>query len=203
MGPDRRDRQAAIDGADARHHGGRRTARRRPLRGARLRLARPPCRARADDAETLFDLASLTKPIATATSIMILVDRGQVDLDARASRYVPSSRVCRRSRSAALLHTSGLPAATPPPTGRPIAPRSSGASRPSRRAQPGERFSFSDVGFVVLQEIVQRVSGKELASFASEEVFAPLGMKDTGFLPSPEAPRPRGADRNAARRQPS
>ncbi|MCW5831279.1 MAG: DUF1343 domain-containing protein [Labilithrix sp.] len=138
--------------------------------------------------ETLFDLASLTKPIATATSIMILVDRGKVDLDARASRYVPElARLPAFTVRQLLLHTSGLPAATPLSdwsTDRAEVIRRIAALTP--RSQPGERFNYSDVGFVVLQEIVQRVSGKELAAFASEEVFAPLGMKDTGFLPSPE-----------------
>ncbi|MBX3207479.1 MAG: DUF1343 domain-containing protein [Labilithrix sp.] len=138
--------------------------------------------------ETLFDLASLTKPIATATSIMILVDRGKVDLDARASSYVPElARLPAFTVRQLLLHTSGLPAATPLSdwsTDRAEVIRRIAALTP--KAAPGERFNYSDVGFVVLQEIVQRVSGKELAAFASEEVFAPLGMKDTGFLPAPE-----------------
>lgn len=139
-------------------------------------------------AETVFDLASLTKPVATATSIMILVDRGKVDLDARASKYVPElSKLPPFTVRHLLTHTSGLPAGTPMShwsTDRADVLRHIASLR--IKAKPGERFNYSDVGFVVLQEIVERVSGKLLATFANEEVFAPLGMKDTGFLPPPE-----------------
>jgi uncharacterized protein YbbC (DUF1343 family) len=138
--------------------------------------------------ETVFDLASLTKPIATATSVMILVDRGKVDLDARASSYVPElAKLPPFTVRQLLLHTSGLPAATPLTdwsTDRAEVIRHIAAL--TLKSQPGERFLYSDVGFVVLQEIVQRLSGKALSSFASDEIFAPLGMKDTGFLPPPE-----------------
>jgi uncharacterized protein YbbC (DUF1343 family) len=139
-------------------------------------------------AETVFDLASLTKPIATATSLMILVDRAKVDVDARASTYVPElAKLPPFTVRQLLLHTSGLPAVTP------LGDWSTDRAEVIRhiagltlKAQPGERFLYSDVGFTVLQEIVQRVSGKELGAFAAEEIFTPLGMKDTGFLPPPE-----------------
>jgi uncharacterized protein YbbC (DUF1343 family) len=138
--------------------------------------------------ETVFDLASLTKPVATATSIMILVDRGQVNLDARASTYVPElSRLPPFTVRQLLTHTSGLPAVTPMAdwsTDRPEVIRRIAAL--TFKSSPGERFNYSDVGFVLLQEIVQRVSGKALAVFAAEEVFGPLGMKDTGYLPPAE-----------------
>ncbi|MDF2697073.1 MAG: hypothetical protein K0S65_5456, partial [Labilithrix sp.] len=138
--------------------------------------------------ETVFDLASLTKPIATATSLMILADRGKIDLGARASSYVPElAKLPPFTVRQLLLHTSGLPAVTP------MAGWTTDRAELIRhiagltlKSQPGERFLYSDVGFVVLQEIVQRVSGKALSSFAAEEIFAPLGMKETGFLPPPE-----------------
>ena len=138
-------------------------------------------------ADTVFDLASLTKPIATATSIMILVDRGKIDLEARASAYVPElAKLPPFTVRQLLLHTSGLPAATP------LSDWTTDRAEVIRhiagltlKSLPGERFLYSDVGFVVLQEIVERVSGKELATFAAEEIFAPLGMKDTGYLPPP------------------
>ncbi len=138
--------------------------------------------------ETVFDLASLTKPIATATSVMILVDRGKIDLDARASAYVPElAKLPPFTVRQLLLHTSGLPAATPLSywsTERAEVLRHIAAL--TLKALPGEKFNYSDVGFFVLQEIIQRVSGRELSAFAAEEVFAPLGMKETGFLPPPE-----------------
>jgi uncharacterized protein YbbC (DUF1343 family) len=138
--------------------------------------------------ETVFDLASLTKPIATATSVMILVDRGKIDVDARASTYVPElAKLPPFTVRHLLTHTSGLPAITNVSHWTPDRVeliRHLGTL--TLKALPGERFLYSDVGFTVLQEIVQRVSGKELASFAAEEIFRPLGMKDTGFLPPPE-----------------
>lgn len=138
--------------------------------------------------DTVFDLASLTKPIATATSVMILVDRGRLDLDARASKYVPElGKLPPFTVGQLLLHTSGLPAATPMADWSPDRTdviRRIGAL--TLKAGPGERFNYSDVGYVVLQEIVERLSGKPLSTFAAEEIFGPLGMRDTGFVPSPE-----------------
>lgn len=138
--------------------------------------------------ETLFDIASLTKPIATAMSVMILVDRGKISLDARASKYVPElAKLPPFTVRELLLHTSGLPAVTP------MSGWTSDRSEVIRhiaslslKGRPRGRFVYSDVGFVVLQEIVERVSGEALVSFTAKEVFEPLGMHDTGYLPSLE-----------------
>jgi uncharacterized protein YbbC (DUF1343 family) len=136
--------------------------------------------------DTVFDLASLTKPIATATSIMLLVDRGLVDLDAPASRYVPElARLPRFTVRHLLMHTSGLPAATPIADFSPD--RSAVIAKIGAltlKHQPDERFLYSDVGFIVLEEIVRRVSKKDLPTFSREEIFEPLGMAETGFLPA-------------------
>lgn len=138
--------------------------------------------------DTVFDLASLTKPTATATSVMILAERGKIDLDARASTYIPELAALPPFTVRQLLvHTSGLPAGTPMSdwsTDRAHVLRRIAALK--LRSQPGEQFSYSDVGFVVLQEIVERTSGRPLASFAAEEIFAPLGMTETGYLPKDE-----------------
>jgi uncharacterized protein YbbC (DUF1343 family) len=134
--------------------------------------------------DTVFDLASLTKPIATATSIMILAARKRVDLGAPAARYVPElRRLPPFTVEQLLLHTSGLPSETPvlDYSDRPSLFRKIGQL--PLKGRPGERFLYSDVGFVVLEEIVRRVSGKDLGAFAREEVFAPLEMEETTFLP--------------------
>ncbi len=136
-------------------------------------------------ANTLFDLASLTKPIATATSIMILVERGEVSLDAPASQYVPElAPLPPFTVRQLLLHESGLAPDTP------VSDYEHGAAEAMRRvarrrprARPGERFVYSDVGYMVLGEIVRRVSGEDLAAFAHDAIFAPLGMKETMFTP--------------------
>jgi uncharacterized protein YbbC (DUF1343 family) len=136
-------------------------------------------------ADTVFDLASLTKPIATATSVMILHERGLIDLDAPASKYVPDlAKLPTFTVRQLLLHTSGLPAVTARDDyaqGSEAAMRRIAGRKMS--AQPGEQFLYSDVGYIVLGEMVRRVSGKDLAAFAASEIFAPLGMKETGFTP--------------------
>lgn len=140
--------------------------------------------------DTVFDLASLTKPVATATSIMVLVDRGTVSLDDPVAKYVPE---CAGGGKRAitlrhlLLHVSGLPADTPFADfehGRAEAIRGICASR--LRAAPGVKSNYSDIGFILLEEVVRRVTGEELPDFARAAIFGPLGMKDTGFVPSGE-----------------
>ena len=138
--------------------------------------------------DTVFDLASLTKPVATATSIMILVDRGLVSLDAPASKYVPElAPLPPFTVRQLLLHESGLVADTV------IEEWKHGTEAGLKllamhkmAAQPGEKFIYSDAGFIVLGEIVKRVSGVDLATFAAREIFSPLGMSDTMFLPNAE-----------------
>lgn len=140
--------------------------------------------------DTVFDLASVTKPVATATSIMVLADRGTVALDDPVAKYVPE---CAGGGKGAitlrqlLLHVSGLPADTAFGEfehGRQEAIR--GICAAKLRAAPGVKSIYSDIGFILLEEVVRRVTGKELPDFASEAIFGPLGMKDTGFVPSGE-----------------
>lgn len=138
--------------------------------------------------DTVFDLASLTKAVATTSSLMVLVDRGLVDLDARASSYVPElSRLPPFTVRQLLTHTSGLPAITPMSDYSPDrADLMRRIGNLTFKHQPGEQFNYSDVGFIVLQEVVQRVSSRTLMAFAADEVFTPLGMKETGYLPPSE-----------------
>lgn len=139
--------------------------------------------------DTIFDLASLTKPVATATSVMLLWQRGLVDLDAPVARYIPEfARQGKEKVTVAqlLLHTGGVAAANP------LGEYDGGPEAAMERivgckpiAAPGERFVYSDVGYLVLGELVRRVSGKPLNQFAADEIFRPLGMNNTGFCPDP------------------
>ena len=138
--------------------------------------------------DTVFDLASLTKPIATATSIMALVERGALGLDDLLVKYVPE---CNRAGERAitlrhlLLHVSGLPADTPKDDfahGRTEALRR--ICSVTLRGTPGTVSMYSDLGFILLEEVVRRVTSRELPAFAADTIFAPLGMRDTGFMPS-------------------
>ncbi len=140
--------------------------------------------------DTLFDLASITKPIATATSIMVLFEKGTLGLDDPLAKYVPD---CDKNGKAAitirhlLLHVAGFPPDIPKGDfghGREEAIRR--ICRTPLRAAPGVASIYSDLGFILLEEVVRRVTSRELPDFAAETIFAPLGMKDTGFLPSDE-----------------
>lgn len=138
-------------------------------------------------ADTIFDLASLTKVVATATSVLILVERGKVRLGDPVARYIPEFGQNGKQRITVeqlLTHRGGLIADNDLDDYR------DGPEEAMRRiyrlapvVQPGTRFIYSDVGYIVLGELVRRVSGQPLDAFASENIFRPLGMKDTMFRP--------------------
>ena len=146
----------------------------------------------AMEKDTIFDMASLTKPIATATSIMILVDRGQIDVNDYVSKYLPAF-ACNGKEEARirhlLTHTSGLPAYTDANDLR----TRFGESCPDKvieticglKAQnpPGERFRYSCLGYITLARIVKNVTGQDINEFSQANAFRPLGMKDTRFIP--------------------
>jgi len=140
--------------------------------------------------DTVFDSASLTKVVATLPSVLILMEQGKIDLEAEARRYIPEMRAGITVRHL-LTHTSGLK------PGIPKEPEWTGYAAGIERAittepdgPPGSFFRYSDINFILLGEIVQRVSGMPLNEFAAKHVFEPLHMDSTRFLP-PEEWRPR------------
>lgn len=138
--------------------------------------------------ETIFDVASLTKVVATATSIMILVERGKVRLSDPLSLYIPEVKGEGRERvtiEQLLTHVSGYAPDFD------LRERWTGHDEAIKhliaeplRNSPGTRFTYSDIGFIALGEVVARVSGMPLDQFAKKNIFTPLRMRDTGFLPS-------------------
>jgi uncharacterized protein YbbC (DUF1343 family) len=138
--------------------------------------------------DTIFDLASLTKVVATATSIMILVERGQVRLGDPVARYIPEfAEMGKRNITVEQLmtHRSGFP------PDNDIKDYEQGPAKAFENiwhlapiSEAGSRFMYSDVNYIVLAELIRRVSGKPLDEFAAENIFRPLGMKDTGFKPA-------------------
>ncbi|MEA2328340.1 MAG: hypothetical protein QOE68_3299, partial [Thermoanaerobaculia bacterium] len=135
--------------------------------------------------DTIFDAASLTKVVATTPSIWLLIERGKIELDAPVSRYIPEFRGGWRDEITIrhlLTHTSGLRPdldLSTPWSGYDTAIRMAIVEEP--RQKPGYTFRYSDINFELLGEIVRRVSGDPLDVFAAREIFAPLGMKDSGF----------------------
>lgn len=140
--------------------------------------------------DTLFDLASLTKPLATATSVMILVEQGSLGLQDRVGKRIPE--FARNGKQPItvfqlLTHQGGLVADNPLEDyagGPKKAWERIFALRP--RVPPGSKFIYSDVGYMVLGELVRRVSGRGLDEFSAERIFRPLGMTETGFVPGPD-----------------
>lgn len=144
--------------------------------------------------DTLFDAASLTKVVACTPAVMLLVERGQVRLDAPVSDYLPEFTGAGRELVTVhhlLTHTSGLRpdiSLTPAWSGRDAALKLFWAE--NLTAPPGTRVIYSDTGPILLGEIVRRVSGRPLDAFVEAEVYRPLQMHDTGFNP-PAAKRAR------------
>jgi serine-type D-Ala-D-Ala carboxypeptidase len=137
--------------------------------------------------DTIFDLASLSKPVGTATSIMVLADRGKIDLEAPAAKYVPafgSNGKDKVTVAQLLLHRGGLIAdnSLKDYTDDPVESMKKILDL-KLKYEPGTDYIYSDMSFAVLGEIVRVVSGKPLNEFAAEAVFNPLGMKDTAYLP--------------------
>jgi uncharacterized protein YbbC (DUF1343 family)/CubicO group peptidase (beta-lactamase class C family) len=139
--------------------------------------------------DTIFDVASLTKPVATATSVMILVERGKVALRDPVVHYIPEFAPEGGDREKVtveqlLTHRAGLPPDDPielyTGTRAEIFERK---YRQPLETVPGVRFRYSDVGYEVLGELVERVSGEPLDRFSEENVFRPLGMRDSHFRP--------------------
>jgi uncharacterized protein YbbC (DUF1343 family)/CubicO group peptidase (beta-lactamase class C family) len=140
--------------------------------------------------DTIFDAASLTKILACAPAVMLLLERSQIDLDATANRYLPEFKGDGKETITIrqlLTHTSGLRPGigrTPPWKGAAAAIRLACAEK--LQSPPGAVFRYSDINFFVLGEIVQRVSGRKLEEFCTREIYQPLLMVDTGFLPPKE-----------------
>ncbi|HEY3788494.1 MAG TPA: serine hydrolase domain-containing protein [Urbifossiella sp.] len=141
-------------------------------------------------ADAIFDLASLTKPIATATSIMLLIEQGKLHTDDKVAKHWPAFAANGKgdvSIAQLLLHTSGLTADNA------IADYADGRAKALERiaalkleVPPGTRFKYSDVGFIVLGELVEKISGLPIDRFAKKNIFEPLKMTDSGFNPPEE-----------------
>src|SRR5215216_5575115 len=126
------------------------------------------------DDSTLFEAASLSKPVF-AYAVLKMVEKGQLDLDAPLSGYLPGyiendERAKLITARRVLSHTTGFPNWRP--MGKPLV----------IHFTPGEKFSYSGEGFVYLQKVVERVAGEALNDFLRKSVFEPLGMNNSTFV---------------------
>lgn len=135
--------------------------------------------------DTIFDLASLTKPIATATSVMLLVEQGKLRLTDPVAKYLPEFGANGKEKVTVehlLLHVGGLSPVSPEKEY--LDGRERALERIAQRAPagpPGGKFAYSDLGYIMLGELVERVSKTSLDEFIRKHVFEPLGMRETGF----------------------
>jgi uncharacterized protein YbbC (DUF1343 family)/CubicO group peptidase (beta-lactamase class C family) len=135
--------------------------------------------------DTIFDAASLTKIVATTSAVMKLVETGKLDVEAPASRYLPEFHSNGKEAITVrqlLTHTSGLRAGLPPQgdwQGKEAALKVACAE--PLPVKPGIAYRYSDINFILLGFIVERVSDTTLDAFCAKEIFQPLKMKDTAF----------------------
>lgn len=142
--------------------------------------------------DTIFDIASLSKPVATAPSILILIDSGKISLDDYVSKYIPDFANGGKENvqiKHLLSHTSGLPSYM---NAEPLRKKFGNQCadkvieeicRLEALNEPGEKSRYSCLGYITLGRIVEIVSGKSLDVFATENIFSPLGMKNTFYNP--------------------
>jgi CubicO group peptidase (beta-lactamase class C family) len=140
-------------------------------------------------ADTIFDLASLTKMVAGLSATLLLLDRGAWSLEDAVARFIPA--FARQGKGAItihhlLTHTSGLPAWAP----LYLQARTADEVLPvlcelELESAPGSQVVYSDLGFVLLGLLVERCAGEPFQQLLARELFAPLGMQDTGYLPAP------------------
>ncbi|MDE2658302.1 MAG: DUF1343 domain-containing protein [Verrucomicrobiota bacterium] len=137
--------------------------------------------------DTIFDSASLTKVIATAPAIMLLAERDKLRLDDKVDHWITNFKAHGKGAVTIrhlLTHTSGLrPSLSSKPTWSGLAKAIDLAKEERLTAQPGTKFRYSDINFILLGEIVQLASGQLLDEFTSKHIYQRLGMRDTGFLP--------------------
>src|SRR5437588_3183150 len=138
--------------------------------------------------DTIFDCASLTKVVATTSSLMKLFEEGKLRLDDRVTEYLPEFQGGKSDITVRNLmtHFSGMRPdldLVPAWGGYETGIRMAMNDKPA--AAPGAAFVYSDINFILLGEIVRGVSGQELPDFARRNIFTPLGMTDTMFQPPP------------------
>jgi CubicO group peptidase (beta-lactamase class C family) len=137
--------------------------------------------------DTVFDAASLSKVLATAPAVLLLAEDGKLDLDSRLVDYFPE---CQGGGKEALTirhlltHTSGLAAGLPAkPAWRGDEAAHAMACAQTVTHAPGSYFRYSDINYILLGQLVRRLSGMELDAFARQRLFGPLRMAHTGYLP--------------------
>ena len=158
--------------------------------------------------DTLFDLASLTKSLTTATAVMALYEQHRIQIDEPVQTYLPEfnpagdPRRARVTLRMLLTNTSGIAGdlSLDGPWGLDRPDKAEGIHRALGAwvvFEPGERFHYSDIGFVILGALIEKITGEDLDTYMQETIFTPLGMRDTHYLPATKACGPHQIRGNA------
>jgi CubicO group peptidase (beta-lactamase class C family) len=148
--------------------------------------------------DTIFDMASLTKPLATATAVMQLYEQGMVQFDDPVQQYLPDFNTANDPQRAKvtvrmlLTHTSGETGDVElkDPWGLDEADKAEGIHRALTtplESGPGEGFRYSDINYILLGALIENFTGEAEDVYVQEHVFAPLGMEETRYLPPAKA----------------
>jgi CubicO group peptidase (beta-lactamase class C family) len=148
--------------------------------------------------DTIFDIASLTKCLATATAVMQLYEQGKVAFDDPVQKYLPDFNPGNDARRAnvtvrmLLTHTSGEPedVRLDDPWGLARTDKSEGIGRALTtplESRPGDYFSYADINFILLGALIEKITGEPEDVYVQQHVFAPLGMTETRYLPAAKA----------------
>lgn len=148
--------------------------------------------------DTLFDLASLTKSIATTTAVMQLHEQGMIRIDEPVQTYLPEFNPASDPRRALvtlrmlLTHTSGIAGdlSLDGPWGLVTPDKADGIHRALAAwvvFEPGEQFHYSDINFIILGALLEKITGEAEDVYVHDNVVAPLGMSDTRYLPAAKA----------------
>ncbi len=143
---------------------------------------------RSMEADTIFDLASLTKVVATLPAVLLLMQEGNIALSSPLSHYFPAFQSGMKSQVRIfhlLTHTAGLI------SHQPFYRLTKDSQEIIKMAadeplvfEPGEKVSYSDLGFILLGALVSKITGEDLATFCTSRIFEPMGMTKTRFIPS-------------------
>ena len=148
--------------------------------------------------DTIFDIASLTKPLATATAVMQLYEQGKVGFDDPVQKYLPDFNTANDPLRAQvtvrllLTHTSGEPIDVnlQDPWGLDAADKAEGVHRALTtplQSGPGEVFRYADINYILLGALIEKLTGQAEDEYVQQNVFAPLGMEQTRYLPPAKA----------------
>ncbi|MFQ9922712.1 MAG: serine hydrolase domain-containing protein [Beduini sp.] len=138
-----------------------------------------------NDSQTIYDLASLTKVLVTTPLILKLIEQNKLSLNQSVQSLLPLFQCPQVTIEHLLTHTSGLPADTALPMGSHKPQILEAIYKLTSDLEPGKQIIYSDLGFILLGEIIETITKRSLAELSKEWLFLPMEMRETSYLPDP------------------